>query len=176
MRGLSAVLAQLLQNVSRQEIHDKLQERAAAYPGSERVETPFGPYEMTSIEARLYRAMTARGLNPVPQFNVGRFYPDFAFPDLKTAVEADGKDYHSGERKARDEERDRLLQHDGWTVLRFSGSEIYRDADTCARIVAQKLEAAGGHRRDPSSLAILIAVAGVVGAMLLTVLLRSLGS
>lgn len=43
----------------------------------------------------------------------------------KIAIECDGHEFHSSkEQKARDNKRSRLLQSDGWRVLRYSGSEI----------------------------------------------------
>lgn len=53
----------------------------------------------------------------------------------KIAIELDGHDFHerTREQAERDKSRDRLLQSDGWIVLRFAGSEIWRDAGKCAR-------------------------------------------
>jgi len=64
-----------------------------------------------------------------PQFPV-KFgsieYPiDFAFPHLKIAIEADGETFHSSPKQlAHDKERDMKLAQVGWTVLRFTDSEI----------------------------------------------------
>ncbi|MBO8155871.1 MAG: DUF559 domain-containing protein [Bacillaceae bacterium] len=42
--------------------------------------------------------------------------------------ECDGKAYHSSpEQKTHDRKKDRYLSRRGWTVLRFSGSEIHRN-------------------------------------------------
>jgi hypothetical protein len=51
-----------------------------------------------------------------------------AHPDFRIVVECDGFDYHSDKDAfTRDRQRDRRLRQKGFEVVRFSGSEIYRD-------------------------------------------------
>jgi very-short-patch-repair endonuclease len=52
-------------------------------------------------------------------------------------VECDGHDFHEKSKKqvAKDKRRDRDLIKNGFTVMRFTGSEIYKDPDACAREV-----------------------------------------
>lgn len=52
----------------------------------------------------------------------------------RIVVEADGHDFHerTKEQARKDRSTDRWLQEHGWTVLRFTGSEIYADAGACA--------------------------------------------
>ena len=81
-----------------------------------------------------------------PQKEVGSYRVDFAvhaefgdmLPTVKVAVECDGHEFHekTKEQAARDKARDRVLATSGYTVLRFTGSEIYRDAPACAEQVA----------------------------------------
>lgn len=54
-------------------------------------------------------------------------------PRVRVAVELDGHDFHekTKEQAARDKSRDRDLTEAGWLVVRFTGSEVYRDADAC---------------------------------------------
>lgn len=51
------------------------------------------------------------------------------------AIECDGHDYHerTKEQAARDRSRDRRLMAEEIDVIRFTGSEIHRDPDACAR-------------------------------------------
>jgi very-short-patch-repair endonuclease len=51
----------------------------------------------------------------------------------RLAVECDGHDFHerTKEQAARDRERDRRLQAHGLQVMRFTGSEVYRDPIKC---------------------------------------------
>jgi very-short-patch-repair endonuclease len=70
-------------------------------------------------------------------FGDKRYRLDFAIRDRefdwKIAIECDGHNFHerTPEQAQRDRERDRLLQIDGWTVLRFTGTEINRDLEKC---------------------------------------------
>jgi very-short-patch-repair endonuclease len=72
-----------------------------------------------------------------PQFEVGRYRLDFAVQsDCRSsviAVEVDGHDFHerTKEQATRDKSRDRELVARGWQVLRFTGSEVFRDAQKC---------------------------------------------
>lgn len=54
--------------------------------------------------------------------------------DIKIVVECDGHDFHekTKDQAQRDKERDRVLQSLGYHVMRFTGSEIYKDAFSCA--------------------------------------------
>ena len=66
---------------------------------------------------------------------------DFAFPDLKLAIEADGATFHDGERRERDQKRDWILKNRyGWTVTRFRGTTIHNKAANCANDVKRKVE------------------------------------
>jgi very-short-patch-repair endonuclease len=60
---------------------------------------------------------------------------------LTAAVECDGHDFHerTKEQAARDRKRDREMQVEFDIVLRFTGSEIYRDPMKCAEDVGRRL-------------------------------------
>lgn len=72
------------------------------------------------------------------QLSVGRYFADIAFVvDAVTpgvVIECDGHDFHerTKEQAAHDRGRDRWMQANGWSVLRFTGSEIHRDPHRCA--------------------------------------------
>ena len=53
--------------------------------------------------------------------------------ERKVVVECDGHDFHerTKEQAQRDKARDREMTAHGYTVLRFTGSEIYRNAANC---------------------------------------------
>lgn len=71
---------------------------------------------------------------------VGDFRADFLFTCIvkgnarRIAVECDGHDFHerTKEQAARDRRRDRAFQHMGIPILRFTGSELYRDVTACS--------------------------------------------
>lgn len=84
----------------------------------------------------------------VPQLEIGRYRVDFGVawyrPEsglVMVAVECDGHEFHekTKEQAQRDKSRDRALMGMGWPVLRFTGSEIYRDASNCAESVADAI-------------------------------------
>ena len=58
-------------------------------------------------------------------------YPiDFALPNLKIGIEADGETFHSSPKQlAHDKERDMKLAQLGWTILRFKDTEIDKKAE-----------------------------------------------
>lgn len=73
------------------------------------------------------------GLLIWPQRPLGQYRIDFSIND-RLLVECDGHDFHerTKEQAAYDRERDRFCQMSGRRVLRFTGSEIMRDAWSCA--------------------------------------------
>lgn len=64
--------------------------------------------------------------------------------NLLFAIECDGHDFHerTKQQAARDKQRDRDLQVAGFRIIRFTGSEIWSDAQECAGQVLQVVEAA----------------------------------
>jgi DNA helicase II / ATP-dependent DNA helicase PcrA len=91
---------------------------------------------LTPIEAALHEAMRAISLMPVPQYGIGTYRVDFAFPDRRLAVEADGRAWHDAQRDAA---RDEHLHRLGWEVLRLPGSEIHRNPAAAADRVRSAL-------------------------------------
>lgn len=72
-------------------------------------------------------------LNLHTQYKVGKYRLDFAFPDCKLAIECDGHAYHSTrDQRGRDADRDRELTLQGWSVIRFTGSQIHENPEKCA--------------------------------------------
>jgi len=122
-------------------VYRRLQNEAASRPESRRVETLGGEVWMSPIEFKLYEAMRREGLNPIPQFCIEGYYADFAFPDVRVAIEADGAAYHGGDRRERDRKREWILRRAGWTVKRFYGTTIHHKAANCAYVVKQEVEA-----------------------------------
>lgn len=85
------------------------------------------------------------GFSLKPQVQIGSYRVDFLIlvhgPKglRRIAVECDGHDYHdkTKEQAARDKKRDRDLLLAGVSVMRFTGSEIYRDCEACFAQVQQ---------------------------------------
>jgi len=77
----------------------------------------------------------------IPQYKFEEYRVDWVYRDgdLLTFIECDGHDYHERTKAqaARDKQRDRKMQAAGHPVLRFTGSEIFKDPFDCARHVMQ---------------------------------------
>lgn len=59
---------------------------------------------------------------------------DFAFPQLKLGIEADGEIYHSAPKQVKhDKERDAELGRMGWTILRFLETQIEKSPQACVQ-------------------------------------------
>jgi len=101
------------------------------------------------IEEMFYLAALRTGLTVDPQYSVGSYRIDFAIPERFIAIELDGHDYHkTKEQRTNDAQRERYLQENGWTVIRFTGSEVYKDASGCVDQVLRILERLNGHTHE----------------------------
>lgn len=76
------------------------------------------------------------GITIYPQMKIGKYCADFVASvkdysggEIVGVIECDGHDYHerTKEQARHDKERDRYFQSIGLLVLRYTGSEIYRD-------------------------------------------------
>jgi len=97
------------------------------------------------LEPRMARLLRDHGLPPaVFQYVIPgpRFRVDFAYPDLLLAIEVDGYEVH-GTRTAFDADRDRQnrLVLLGWTVLRFTWTQVVRQPVKVAADVRRALGA-----------------------------------
>ncbi len=101
----------------------------------------------SNLEMRVLRLLTTNGLPaPSPQFRPpwlrainGRV--DFAYIDKRVIVEADSKRWHdSPEAFQRDRERDNLAQIAGWTILRFTWSDLIERPSYLVATVREVLE------------------------------------
>jgi len=113
----------------------------------------------SALEERMFAALCACGFNTTkgsPQrlgdllqqhevrTSAGTFRLDYAVVRtvgrrrVRVAVELDGHEFHqkTKEQVERDHRRSRALAKAGWTVLRYAGSEVWRDAGACALDVA----------------------------------------
>ncbi len=98
----------------------------------------FSPYPQTTpkpespIEEQFWAIGQSKIAGLTPQYQVGKYRLDFAVPSKMVAIELDGHDYHSSkQQRTADAKRERYLQENGWLVIRFTGSEIFVDAQSC---------------------------------------------
>lgn len=98
------------------------------YPIPESIKSP--------IEKQFFLQARRMGIDLEPQHEVyaagKRYRIDFVYPGKPIAIELDGHDYHkTKEQRTADAQRERALQSMGWTVIRFTGTEIYHDTQKC---------------------------------------------
>jgi very-short-patch-repair endonuclease len=78
------------------------------------------------------------------QYRIGEYRVDFLCVSggARVIVECDGHEFHerTKEQAANDSRRERALVIGGYSVLRYTGSELYRDAMRCAGEVQSYLE------------------------------------
>jgi len=106
---------------------------------AERCESP--------LELQLLRAMREAGLpEPEKQYRVENAQgavitrADFAYPDQRVLVYVDGLAFHSAlSQRLHDSRQTNELQTMGYSVLRFLGPEVYRDAAGCAEQIRPAL-------------------------------------
>jgi len=90
------------------------------------------------VERMFYQAAfdVLKKYDIIPQYPILRYRADFAIPEERIVIEIDGHNYHSSKKKvAADNKRDRHMLSLGWIVIRFSGSEVYRNPYDCANEV-----------------------------------------
>jgi very-short-patch-repair endonuclease len=96
------------------------------------------------IEERLLLALNGRSIcsgRVKSQMEIGPYRIDLAFPEVKLAIECDGKEFHTDPvDRARDQKRDEYLRGLGWTVLRLTGAEIHREISRCIERVTWTYE------------------------------------
>jgi len=81
---------------------------------------------------------TSARLLLIPQFKWLIYRSDWAIYNPKTTgallIECDGKEFHSGpEQIAHDQKKDQAANDLGFLTMRFTGSQIHRNADGCAK-------------------------------------------
>lgn len=107
---------------------------------SDEIAMPFGSPAEVAFHRAWLRIPGAPELSP--QHPVGRFRLDFAIPEQRIGVEVDGYEYHhTREQFIADRKRQRIIEMQGWTVVRFAAVEVLEDAGVCAHEVAMRLTA-----------------------------------
>lgn len=67
---------------------------------------------------------------------IGKYRVDFLIPSKKLIIELYGYQYHNTKKKiTKDAERERSLQKSGYRIIRFTGTEIFKDVNKCVKEV-----------------------------------------
>lgn len=69
------------------------------------------------------------------EYSIFPYFIDFAFVDLKIAIEIDGSQHLLEDRLERDKKKDMLLQEQGWKVIRIAENVIKTDWDKIQEIL-----------------------------------------
>lgn len=69
------------------------------------------------------------------EYSVFPYFIDFAFVDLKIAIEIDGSQHLLEERRKKDEKKDILLQENGWKVIRIAENVVKNEWDTISNVL-----------------------------------------
>lgn len=78
-----------------------------------------GTLRASRLERDFIEQLSEAGLEGVPQFPVGPFVFDLAFPQVMLLVEVDGEAYHTAAAsQERDDRKDSFAQSMGWRVQR----------------------------------------------------------
>lgn len=116
----------------------------------------------TSIEVALRKALWAKGYRYRKNYKALPGSPDIALTKYKIAVFCDSEFFHGkdwdilklklekGKNSGywiqkiqrnieRDQEKDKLLRFEGWTVIHFWGKEILKDTDECIRVIEETI-------------------------------------
>lgn len=140
-----AVQRERLQTLEQLEVELAAQAGLRGIVQARRVLQLSDPRAESPPESRVRLALVLAGLAPVPQHVVvdarGRFVArvDLAFPELRIAIEYDGRAVHEREDVfARDRQRQNALVAAGWVVLRFTAADLGHGA---AAVVARVREA-----------------------------------
>jgi very-short-patch-repair endonuclease len=105
----------------------------------------------TWTERHFWRELRKLDANFRRQAPIGRYFADFATRHLKLAIEIDGGIHERlPEVAARDIERQRWLERDGYIVVRFTDREVSGDVHACLERVRSHLEA-GRRMIEPAS-------------------------
>ena len=118
------------------ECESPIEELLGLYLETVHLRSPFakgGPFIMQAQ----YEIQTPGGLYRVDFLLHGLFVPFDVYVDL--VVECDGHDFHEKTKgqATKDKKRDRDLTAAGYTVVRYTGSEIWKDPLKCAREIRE---------------------------------------
>lgn len=94
---------------------------------------------LTAAELRFWNTVRAHrlmGLGFRRQVPIAGYIVDFACPEHKLVVEIDGPSHTFDQRIERDQVRDQMLAHLGWTALRFTNEDVLEHLDdVCTHIL-----------------------------------------
>jgi very-short-patch-repair endonuclease len=125
---------------------DEVLERHPHARGAARLATVIGEDDATAItrsraEKAFLKLIRDAGLpRPVPNTSLGRYVPDFTWPEHKLIVEIDSYRFHAGPASFQtDREKDLFYRAAGFDVLRFTRHQVVNEPAMVLAMVAQTL-------------------------------------
>ncbi len=106
--------------------------------------------EMPSAEQRLWffiRRKQLSGLRFRRQHTIGPYVADFSCVKVKLVIELDGDQHGTNNAVSYDDKRNKFMEGNGWTVLRFWNNEVYDNIDGVLEVIldtARNLELSNG--------------------------------
>ena len=97
---------------------------------------------MTEAESFLWqriRSKQLKGRQFYRQKNIGNYIVDFYCPSAKVIVELDGGQHYTQEGISRDQVRDKYLESLGFTILRFSDREVFKNIEGVLERIFEQL-------------------------------------
>ena len=122
-----------------EETKKKMSEKRLLYLKEHRECTAWRRKNMSYPEKVFFNFLVNNGYDKkyliVREYSVFPYYIDYAFIDLKIAIEIDGSQHLEEDRKKKDEEKDKLLQENGWKIIRFTAKFIKENYDEIKNIL-----------------------------------------
>lgn len=122
-----------------EETKNKMREKRLQFMKSNPDKTAWRQSNLSYPEKQFIKFLEEKGYSD--KFLIEReksIYPyfiDFAFTDLKIAIEIDGSQHLEKDRKERDNKKDDLLQSKGWKVIRIAENIVKTDWTTLQEII-----------------------------------------
>ena len=97
---------------------------------------------MPKGEARLWILLKNRNLGYKfrRQYGIGSFVVDFCCPEIKLVIEVDGLSHENEEAIIYDQQRQKYLETNGFTVIRFTSAEMFSDLQDIAQKIIKVCE------------------------------------
>ena len=127
-----------------EESKSKLREKRLAFMKAHPEQTAWRQKNMSYPEEMFLKFLNERGYADKfliqREYSIFPYFIDFAFVDLKIAIEIDGSQHLLSERKAKDELKDALLIENGWRVIRIAESSVKKDWDSIQRVLDDHID------------------------------------
>ena len=92
------------------------------------------------IEEILFDELRFLGHMPETQIPVGPYFIDMGYPKKKIGVECLGENWHKTQKQIEyDNERNEFLREQGWEIMYFDGSNIYKNPEPIADEIVNKV-------------------------------------